>query len=166
MKTLFIRAVALFRNKRGSALILGMGILLVSCLLAAVLFVYCTVSIQISHVKETAQNALQTYTIETGREIMQSIKNGHDFTSLLKEERFIKQFHKEMGTNSVYTAHTQNGDLIYRIKELETEFIFDKTLKTKADFILEWQFYFMSEPLLKSDFKISLESRYYIKGIV
>lgn len=166
MRKIYRKTRALLHNKCGSALVIGLGILLFATLIAYVLFIYTEVNIQVVHVRETAQNALDTYTIETGKAVMQSIKSGHDFTSLLKEERFLKQFHKEMGTTSLYTAHTQDGDLIYRIKDLKTKFIFDKTLKTNASFVLEYTFYFMSEPLFTSDFKINLESRYYIKGLV
>lgn len=151
-------------NNKGSALVLGMGMVLISLIFAYVIGEFATTNAIITHIRDTGQAALDSYTIETGREVMNSIKSGHDYTQALKAERFLNRYEKELGVQSLYTGHSSDGKLLYRIKDMKTEFIYTDTLKTKADFIVTYQFYFMSTPLFTSDFHIKLASHYNIKN--
>lgn len=157
------RLQCFFKSRAGSAITLGMGLVLAACALMLVILTFSSVNAIIAHIRETGQAAIDSYTIETGRDIVQSIKSGNDYTNSLKVDKFLTRYEKELGVTSLYTGHNSDGRLIYRIRDMKTEFIYEDTLKTKVSFVLEYQFYFLSSPLFTKDFHIRLESRYNVK---
>ncbi len=158
------RIKEILRNKRGEAVLLTMGLVLLFALIASIVFFFSITSIRITNIRKISQNSIDVYTIKTGKEIMKSIKSGHDYTALLNEERFLSELQAQLRTRTRYNGHdSQNGNLVYEIKDLKVDFIQDKTLKTTTSYTIVYHCYFMSKHVYVQDFHVKQESSYNLK---
>ncbi len=150
-------------DNQGSGIMAALLMVLIVSLLSFPIFVFGQAAAQISHVKSISQNTLDAYTIKTGKEAVGSIKSGHDYVGLMNDKVFTNDFDNQLGTATRFKAYNSSGQRVFAIKDMDVRFIADKTLKSHVTYTLEYQFYFMSQPLFSKDIEIKLESRYNLK---
>lgn len=156
----------LLKDQSGKVLVFSMGYLLFILLLSCPIYVFAQCSAQIAFVKDTSQNALDVYTVKTGKDIMSSIKNGYDYTDLLNEQRFVSELKSELDfSQNNFVGVDNKGKEILRLSNIKASFIFDKSLKTEVKYTVTYQFYFLSKPVFTKDFNVVQESQYNLKGV-
>lgn len=150
-------------DKRGSANILWIGVISVSIMVFMLVFTFSTATSEISHVKNYIQNAIDIYTINTGKEIMQSIKSGHDYTPSINSNTVKKSIGKELNLSNTLKAYNADGTFLYEIRDVKVEYIIDNTLKIKVSYTLVYQYYFNARPYRQSEIPMEQESLYNLK---
>lgn len=150
-------------DKSGSALLLSMGVLLGLLLLCSPIYVFAQCNTQMSFIKETSQNAIDVYTVKTGKDIMASVKNGNDFTKIIDKARFVNDFKEELSFKKGSFTGFAGSDQLLEVSNIKVDFLIDKALKTKVSYTVVYKFYFMSKPLFEKDFYINQEGRYNLK---
>lgn len=150
-------------DKKGAGLQLILGFVLIFLLLSIPIYCFAESMMRIVHIKETSQNSIDVYTIKTGKDIMKSVKSGHDYTKDLNTERFLSDLQSQLELKNRYKGHDYKNDFIYQIKDLDVKFIFDKQLKTEVTYTIVYQYYFMSQPLIQNEINVKQESRYNLK---
>lgn len=158
------RIKKILSNKKGVASIpLTMGLILFCSLIIFLFAFYGFASTRINKIKATSQKVLDVYTSTTGKEIMESIKSGHDYTKNIDEEKFLKEFQKQLETRVRFQGYNQDNDFIFEIKDIKVNFIYDKRLKTDISYTLVYHCYFMSDLVYSQEFNIKQEGRYNLK---
>ena len=153
--------IRILKDKKGTISILSM--LLVLCGLIAIvpIYAFAECNARISMVKEIPQNAIDVYTIKTGKDVMNSVKNGNDYTDFLNKQRFVTDMKNQLDfTNGSFDGYDSKGNIQLAVNDINVEFITDNSLKTKVTYTITYTFYFMSKPLITSDFDIVQHSRY------
>lgn len=158
------RIFMLMKCKKGNAtVIMAMSIVLFLSIFAVVVATFAFAGSRITHVRNTSQNTIDVYTIKTGRKIMSSIKNGHDFSKLIDEQKFLNDLIKQLNVRNAYKGYDENGDLIYEVKDIELSFIYDASLKTELSYTLVYNYYFAGECISSYEHLITQHSLYNLK---
>lgn len=149
----------LFKCNKGNALISVMGVTLGAVMLTAMLMTYQSTIAIADKVKDNGQLMLDAYTIKTGKEIVSQIKSGNDYTRLLNENRFLKDYYTAMGIDSSFDS-MRDGRLLFKMSDIETSFIFDKALKTEVTYDITLPLYFIGIKTFDVKLQVRLQSRY------
>lgn len=136
---------------------------LVVSLIVYPILIFAYSSAQVKDVKTISQNALDGYTIKTGKKVIQSVKCGHDYTKVIDDKAYMNDFSDELNTAIRFKAFNSQGKRIFTINDIDMKFITDKTLKTTVTYTLNYQFYFLSQPAFSKDIHVKLGSRYNLK---
>ena len=155
------------RSKRGDMMVLATALMIVLLLIfVAVLSMIQTQGIIVS-IRGSVEAALDSYTVDMGREIAGSIKSGHDYTAVLDQEQFHEYLKREFpayqdNTLTVYDEDTGRHTFTLTCKS------FDFTdeageLKTKTVLHLDIPLYYMGVQVAGIDRDMALQSRYNLK---
>lgn len=136
--------------------------ILVIALLSYPIYEFAQSSIVIRHIREQAQLTLDTYTITEGKEVVHSIKSGHDYTSIINKQLFLDNYVKALKANPNLKAYS-NEQLYFDISDMNVAFIYKDDLKTYVSFTVHMPLYLCGQKLLTRDIPLSLQSRYNLK---
>lgn len=139
----------------GKIMIVALSIFM---LLAVFIEYQCTLTVA-KNVADNVQIMLDAYTIQTGKEIVNQIKSGNDYTRQLNPNLFLKDYYKALGINENFEGYREDK-LRYRLENIETNFIFDQSLKTEVTFNMTLPLYFLGVRTVSVDVLVKLESRY------
>lgn len=154
----------ILKNDNGSTLILTMGAIVMLLVIAYVISVYLIAYAHIRDVRDNTQLALDRYTIQTGKVIMVSIKNGNDYTEVLDADKFWTNFQEENKLDSGYTASGANGEEIFKIVDRDLKFLeSENRLKTVANYTVRYNYYFFGIKIFDADVHLKAESLYNLK---
>ncbi len=153
----------LLSDKKGAGMLLCMGLTLVILLISIPIYSFTESSIRIAHIKETVQNSIDVYTIKTGKEVMQSVKCGHDYTKSLNKECFLSDLQKQLNLRNRFKGYDNKDNFIYELDNVNMKFTANNTLKVEVTYTIVYQYYFMSKSLFQTNIEVEQESRYNLK---
>lgn len=149
----------LIKSDKGEALIKVMCICLAAFMLLVAVYQYTATIAVAKKVEDIGQLMLDTYTIKTGKEIVHQVKSGNDFTKLLNHNLFLRDYYKALEINEEFES-VKYGRRYFKLTEIDSSFIFDKSLKTSVAYTITLPLYFLGVDVYDIAFQVNLESRY------
>lgn len=139
-------------------MVFGIILFLVVLMLFCSLYTYSKLKITTAHIRNTAQQVLDTYTVSEGRKKVQSFKNGTDYTVALEKDLFEDQMRDALGIDDL-TAY-QNGRETFQISDMSLHYSVQDEIKSGVQFRIREPLYFMGKQVNALNETITVSSRY------
>lgn len=151
-----------FWNNRGDALIFGVLMTLVVLILFYCVLSFVQLKSTTAYVQNTAEQVLDTYTSTQGRNAVESIKNGTDYTVVLDKDLYTQRLQARLGVGSSLTGYSASGRVRFQITNIKLDYAVTNTINSKVTFHLAEPVYFFGFQVpLSSD--VTVTSKYNIK---
>lgn len=152
----------LLNDKRGDALIWGIVLTIVCMAVFYAMLLKNETQTVADHVRSTSIAVLDDYTIEAGKEYVQSVKNGTDYTFNVDLEVYKQQFQERLGVNSEFEGY-RGSRIRFQITNMGMGYTTDKTFKTYVTYTINMPLYLLDKQILTIPLPITVQSRYNLK---
>ena len=129
------------RNQRGSSLIFGIAMAVFILLLSLVIMAAVKTRTTLSFIQTTAEQVLDDYTDEQGRNADESFKNGTDCTAVLDQKMYIEKLKKALGIGTNNMGET-DGHVRFILSDITLSYTsgnkIDSTANIHAKIPLYW----------------------------
>lgn len=126
-------------NQKGISHIQTAVIVLVLSMILSAILSYAGMMTILKTARDNAELALDSFVTMNSVEIYDTLKNGGDYTDSLDEAVFQDQifsiYQLEVSGDTLY-ARNEEGELIYTMAVPTVDFVFENTLKLRADYIV------------------------------
>lgn len=151
-----------FWNNRGDALIFGVLMTLVVLILFYCVLSFIQLKATTAYIRNTAEQVLDTYTSTQGKDAVESIKNGTDFTVVLDKDLYIQRYQTALGIGSNFTGYSDSGRVRFQITNIALDYAVTNTINSKVTFhLVEPVYFFGFQVPLTGD--VTVTSKYNIK---
>lgn len=137
--------------------------ILIACIVIGIIMSLLT-AVNIARIsKRNTYKVIDGFVTLNSIEIFNSIKSGHDYTTVIDKDSFREyfcQYNDLTDGGTTLTAYTTDGDIKYTIKNLDISFIKKNSLKLQVDYTLEIPLSFGDFTMFKSTVPITVKSRY------
>lgn len=157
--------IKLLKNKRGDISAHALAVLAGIVLLGLAFLFIGLAFIRIYVVKTAAQNALDTYTAKIGKQVVNSVKSGHDFTKSVQQDIFERDLQAEINTTASYNISNEAGVIVLTVEDIDVSFMYDynKLLKTTLTYTLAYTMRFSRKSEITIPIRITQNSLYELK---
>lgn len=153
----------LLRENKGNAYLNVAVFIVVIMMLFVVFMVYITTLSTLNNLNAVSEQTLSKTTTLTSIDIMDSVKNGNDYTSLINDYSFIDSITYELGLNSNNEYLDENGAVAYSVSDFDFSFVVDEKLNTKVKFTVSIPMNFMGVTITYINVPMTIVSRYTLK---
>ena len=151
------------KSKRAEGYIGTTIMILIACIVIGIIMSLLT-AVNIARIsKRNTYKVIDGFVTLNSIEIFNSIKSGHDYTTVIDKDSFREyfcQYNDLTDGGATLTAYTADGDIKYTIKNLDISFIKKNSLKLQVDYTLEIPLSFGDFTMFKSTVPITVKSRY------
>lgn len=153
----------MIKSKRAEGYIGTTIMILIACIVIGIIMSLLT-AVNIARIsKRNTYKVIDGFVTLNSIEIFNSIKSGHDYTTVIDKDSFKEyfcQYNDLTDGGATLTAYTADGDIKYTIKNLDISFIKKNSLKLQVDYTLEIPLSFGDFTMFKSTVPITVKSRY------
>lgn len=151
------------RNRRGEGTVFPCIMILVLCVIISVLIYFtCAVSaIRIN--KENAKNVFESYITENAIEIYDSIKQGHDKTTVLDNDEYVDKLCRYctfVKNGNMLYSYDDEGNTKYYLTVPTITFVREDTLKIKVNYTLYYPIVFGGTQVTTAVVPVEIRSSY------
>ncbi len=152
----------LLHSNRGDALIFGIVMMLVVLMVYYCVLTFTKLKITTAHIQNTAEQVLDTYTTTQGRNAVESIKNGTDYTVVLDKDLYTQRLKDALDINNDFTGYDQNRKG-FQISDVTLNYSVSNTIDSNVAFKLNEPIYFFGIEVTAINATVTVASKYNIK---
>lgn len=152
----------LLHNNRGDALIFGIVIMLVVLMIFYCVLTFTKIKITTAHIQNTAEQVLDTYTTTQGRNAVESIKNGTDYTVVLDKDLYAQRFQNALDISNDFTGYEKDR-IKFQISDILLNYTVDKAINSNITFRLKEPIYLFGVEVTALNDTVTVASKYNVK---
>lgn len=152
----------LLSNNRGDALIFGVFVMLTVLMIFYCVLAFVQLKVTTANIQTTAEQVLDTYTSTQGRNAVESIKNGTDYTVVLDQDLYVERFQDSLGIGNSFIGY--NGNKIrFQLADIHLNYTVDRQINSSVTFHLSEPLYFFGAEVTSLSSNVTVYSKYNIK---